>query len=123
MNKIAIVVLADSDVPEGRGRMAHALQLAKAAQDGGQDVTLVFEGIGVKWLEAFHKRDHPFTQNYGPVFDAVKDNVRGACDFCSKTRFGVGDALAEAGFTFLGGEGQHYTMKELLDEGRQIITF
>ncbi len=103
--------------------MVHALHLAQALQEAQDDFTLVFEGIGVKWLEAFHQREHPFTQNYGPVFDAVKDNILGACDFCSRTRFEVGDALLEAGHNFLGGDGHHFSMHELLGEGYQIITF
>ena len=123
MQKVAIIVLADSDVPEGRGRMAHALHLAKALQEANDEVKLVFEGIGVKWLDAFFKREHPFTQNYGPIFDAIQDNIVGACDFCAKGRFGVGDSLTEAGFSFLGEEGGHYSMRDLVVEGYQIITF
>ena len=123
MQKVAVVVLADSDVPEGRGRMAHAIHLAQALQAAGDEVKVVFEGIGVKWLEAFHKRDHPFTQNYGAVFDGIKGNIVGACDFCANGRFGVGESIAEAGYAFLGGEGNHYDMRDLVADGYQIVTF
>jgi len=123
MKKVAIVILTDSDTPEGRGRMVHALYTAnelKAAQD---DLKIVFDGIGVKWLEAFAKRDHPFTQHYGPIFDAVQDKIYGACNFCSKERFNVGDSVQEHGYSFLGQDGKHHGLRELIVDGYQIITF
>ena len=123
MQKVAIVILSDSETPEGRGRMVHALHVAKELKDAQDEVKLIFDGIGVKWLDAFAKRDHPFTKNYGPVFDAIKDNILGACNFCSTVRFEVGDAVQTLGITLLGDDGHHHGLRGLIAEDYQIITF
>jgi hypothetical protein len=54
MVKTAIVVLAASDSPEGRGRMVHAPQAASELMSAGEEVRGLLEGIGVTWSEAFH---------------------------------------------------------------------
>ena len=123
MQKIAIVVMSASDTPEGRGRMVHALYNANAFKDAGDEVKIIFDGIGVTWLGEFAKRDHPFTKNYGPKFDAVKDKILGACNFCSNVRFEVGDTVKELGIDFLGEDGSHHSLRDLIADGFQIITF
>ena len=122
MQKVAIVVLTNSDSPEGRGRMVHALHLANDLKEANDDIKLVFEGIGVTWLDAFAKRDHPFTENYGPLFDAVEDKILGACNFCS-TRFDVRETVQSKGYNFLGDEGKHHRTRDLIAAGYQIINF
>jgi len=123
MSKIAIIVFAASDTPEGRGRMVHALQATRELKAAGIEVKMIFEGTGVTWLDAFHKAEHPFTQNYGPIFEEVRDTIEGACNFCTTGRFEVGDAVGALGLPLLGPEGGHYSLGNLIAEGYQIVTF
>ena len=123
MKKVAIVILTDPDTPEGRGRMVHALYTANEFKGAQDDLKIVFDGIGVKWLDAFAKRDHPFTQNYGPIFDAVQDKIYGACNFCSQGRFDVGESVQKSGYSFLGEDGEHHGLRDLIVDGYQVITF
>ena len=122
MRKVAIVVLAASDTPEGRGRMVHALYSAKEFRDAGDAVKLIFDGIGVTWLKAFAKREDQFTQHYGETFDAVKDTIMGACNFCASVRFDINDTIQSEGYTLLGPDGGHHSFRDLIADGYQIIT-
>ena len=123
MQKVAIFVLAASDTPEGRGRMIHALYATRELKEGGDEVKLIFDGIGVTWLEAFAKRDHPFTENYGSVFDAVKDVILGACNFCASVRFDISETIQTGGYALLGEDGGHHGLRDLITDGYQIITY
>jgi hypothetical protein len=49
MAKIAVILLADADRPEGMGRMANALTTAQEAKEAGDDVRLILDGAGTKW--------------------------------------------------------------------------
>jgi hypothetical protein len=123
MSKIAIIVLADSETPEGRGRMAHAMTTAKELRDSDNEVRLLFEGIGVTWLKAFHLAEHPFVQNYAPLFEEVKDNIMGACHFCTAGRFDVAEHVEALNIPLLTEESTHFSVGSLVNEGYQIITF
>ena len=123
MEKYALIVMGSSDTPEGRGRMVHAMTAARELVDAGEDVKLLFEGIGVTWLTAFDQREHPFTQNYGGLFDSLKEHIHGACHFCTTGRFDAGDAVKALDIPLLGEEGGHYSFGSLVKEGFQIITF
>ena len=105
MSKHAVVVLAESDTPPGRGRMAHAMRTVAALKDRGEDVALYFEGAGVNWIKAFADRDHPFTQN-----------------FCSSVRFETAPEAEAAGVPLLG-DGGHHDLGELLVDGVNVTTF
>ena len=122
MSKVAIVMLSASDTPEGRGRMVHAMYSARECKEAGDDVKLIFDGIGVTWLEAFSRREDQFTQHYGATFDEVKDTIVGACNFCATVRFDIGDTIEREGYTLLGEEGGHHSFRDLIENDYQIIT-
>ncbi len=115
--------MSASDSAEGRGRMVHAMTAAKELQEAGEDVKVLFEGIGVTWLTAFHTKDHPFTQNYAPVFDGIKDNIMGACNFCTTGRFEAADGAEALGVPLLGEDGGHFSIGNLIADGYQIINY
>jgi DNA-binding transcriptional LysR family regulator len=123
MNDYAVVVLADSDTPGGRGRMVHALKTAQALREGGADVGIHFHGVGVTWLEVFDVREHPFAQHYGPAFDKVQDLMVGACNFCTNGRFDMSEHAKSLGVPIEGPEGEHHTIAELVLSGTQILSF
>jgi len=125
MAKHALVVMSESGEanPAGQARMLHALKAAKELKDAGQDVTLWFHGIGVIWLAAFAARDDPFTRNYGPLFDELRDNLGGACEFCAAKRFGSAAGAETLGVRVAGGPDEHHTVAPLLMEGFQVVVF
>ena len=118
-----IAVLAPEETPEGRGRIIHALTTARDLIEAEADVEIFFEGIGVTCLTAFHKRDNPFTQAYGELFDEVRPSMAGTCDFCTRRRFGAEEGAAALGIPIIGGEDRHHSLAPLLDAGTQLHTF
>lgn len=79
MAKVAIVVLADTGTHEGLGRVVNALEAVKEFKDAHDDVQLIFDGAGPKWIPELSKPDHKI---HG-LFEAVKDRIAGACEFCA----------------------------------------
>lgn len=123
MAKIAIVVLSSTETPEAHGRLIHALMDGKALKEAGHDVKLVFEGMGVTWLQEFHVREHPVTKGYSSEFDVLRPHILGACDFCATKRFQVQDAVNALGIPLLGGDGHHFNASVLVAEGYQVINY
>lgn len=123
MSRVAIVVLTDSETPEGRGRVLHALYAAKELQDAGQEVKIVFEGAGVTWLSHFHKREDRFTQAFAELFDEVRGAILGASNYAASKRFAAADDAAALGVPLLGSEGGHFSVGTLVQEGYQVITY
>lgn len=123
--KYALIVMSEhgDDYPGGQGRMVHALKAAKEFKAAGVTAHIFFHGIGVQWLTAFEARSDRFTQNYGPLFDEVRDTMAGACHFCAATRFGAGEAAERLGVPLLGQAGDHHSVAALVADGYQPIIF
>ncbi len=118
MNKVAIVVLADKETHSDMGRIANALEVAKELKEGGDEVSIIFDGAGTRWVGPLADKDHQMN----PLFDAVRDKVDGACFFCSGA-FGVKNEVEKSGIPFLQDYDGHPSLKAYLDKGYQVITF
>jgi hypothetical protein len=118
MVKAAIVVLADTGTPEGMGRVANALEAVKEFKDAGDDVQLIFDGAGTKWVVELSKPEH----KAHPLFSAVKDKVSGVCSYCA-TAFGVKDGVQACAVPLLSEYDGHPSFKKLLSQGYQVVTF
>jgi hypothetical protein len=121
--KIAIVVLSSTENPEAHGRLIHALHAGKEMKAAGNEVKLLFEGIGVTWLQAFHTKEHPVVKGYGYLFEDLRPEIMGTCNFCTNQRFQVHEDAAALGIPLLGGEGEHFSLGTLVADGYQIITY
>lgn len=115
--KVAIVIYSTL---EGSGLAANyrAFGFARELLDAGDDVTIVFDGSGVEALADVIQPDSKLNGAWNHVSSAL----RGACGFCAKSH-GVADALKAADIPFLDEDRGHASLRELLLEGRQIITF
>jgi hypothetical protein len=82
MTKACFVLLADTDTHEAMGRMANALTSAKEFVDAGDDVAVVFDGAGTKWvpeLASEDRRYHRSTRslsNASPAHAVLRPGVR-----------------------------------------------
>src|SRR5918995_1824834 len=79
MTKAAIVVLADTETHADLGRIANALTSAKEFKEAGDEITIVFDGAGTKWVAELSTPDHRLHK----AFESVKDVVAGACSYCA----------------------------------------
>lgn len=118
MNKIAILVLADTETHGDLGRAVNALEVAKEFKDAGDQVTVLFDGAGTRWVAELSKPEH----KRHALFESLRDVIHGACAFCSAA-FGVEDAVAAAGVALLDEFEQHPSIRSLVNDGFQIITF
>jgi len=118
MTRAAIVLLADTETKEGLGRMSNALTTVREFKDENQQVTLIFDGAGTKWIGELSDPDH----KYSGHFESVKDEVEGACAYCARA-FGVKDEVQESGVELLGDFEGHPSLAKLVGQGYQVITF
>lgn len=118
MNKAAVVVLTDTETHESLGRVVNALEFAKELQEHGDQVQIVFDGAGTKWVPALEDEEH----DAHPLYQAVKENIHGACRFCSKA-FGVFDEVRDSDVDLLDEYDQHPSLRNFMNDGYRIVTF
>lgn len=118
MNKVAIVVLAGTESHESLGRVVNALELAKELQDHEDEVRIVFDGAGTKWVPELEDEEH----DVHSLYNAVKNNIHGACRFCAKA-FGVFKEIKAADINLLDEYDQHPSLRNFIADDYQIVTF
>jgi hypothetical protein len=122
--KIAVVVFVPHSDPSDRGRMSHALHLARDLKRGGADFKFIFAGQSVEWLPELTSPDrdaqHPFVKAYGNVFDEVREHVE-TCNFCC-IRFDTTEAVTRAEIPINGDGREHMELGRLVLDGYRVIT-
>ena len=118
MANAAIVILAGNESHADYGRLANALEAAaEFAETDGDDLELIFDGAGTQWIPELEDED----SDYHELYRTVRDDAA-ACDYCSGA-FGVADAVADSGLTVLDEHDGHPSVRSLVDDGYEIITF
>lgn len=117
-NKTAIVLLADVTTPEGMGRMANALITALEFHQAGDPVRLIFDGAGTKWIGQLAKPDH----KYHELFESVRGIIAGVCRYCAGA-YKVADEVSAAGLPLTDEFQGHPSLRSLVADGYQVITF
>lgn len=118
MAKISVVVLADIETHGDLGRLANALSTAGEAAEAGDDVEIIFDGAGTRWVPELAKDEHKLH----PAFEGLRDHVAGACEFCSGA-FGVKEGVRAAGIGFLNEYEGHPSLRRRVEQGYSVITF
>ena len=117
MNKVLVLVLADIDTKEDLGRVVNALQTAKEFKAGGDEVRLVFDGAGTRWIGELGSAEH----KYHALFESVKDRS-GACSYCAGA-FGVKSTVEQHGVALLDEFDGHPSLRRAVSDGYQVISF
>ena len=118
MAKAAIVILAGHESHADTGRLVNGLEAAKEfAETDGDDVKVIFDGAGTEWIPELEAED----SDYHELYEAVRDEVA-VCDYCASA-FGVGDAVAAADLTTLDDYDGHPSIRSLVADDYEIITF
>jgi hypothetical protein len=123
--KAAIIVLSDPEAAteEALGRLFNALAVAYDFKQSGDDVTLLFQGAGTRWIGELTQADHPGRA----LFEAVKDVVAGVSCGCADV-FGASEVVEQSGFESIGenlapGTTGLPSLRKLVAEGYTILTF
>ena len=122
--KIAIIVLSDpKNGEDALGRLFNGLATAYDHKQHGDDVSVLFQGAGTRWIGELNKSDHPVHE----LFDAVKDTVAGVSCGCAEV-FGATEEIEKSGFDFIKdnavpGTAGLPSLRRLAAEGNTILTF
>jgi hypothetical protein len=118
MARISAVVLADTETHGELARVLNALSLVQEAADAGDDVELVFDGAGTKWIPELAKPEHKL---HG-IFENVRPHIAGACAFCVNA-FEVRDAVRDAQVPLLNEYHGHPSLRQRVADGYEVVTF
>lgn len=118
MNKAAVIVLADNESHGDLGRVVNAMMTVKELTESGDDVELIFDGAGTQWPGMLADPDHQSHR----LFEQVHDCITGACAFCSKA-FDAEEGVKLADVPLLDEFKGHPSMRRLVQEGREVLTF
>ena len=115
MHKVAIVIYSRLD-GSGTSTVYRALMFAQELQRAGDDAVVVFDGGGSATAAELSDPSH----RLHALFKAVP--LAGVCRYCAKS-YEVLDTLQAAGVPLLADDRGHASLRALLAEGRQIVTF
>ena len=118
MTKACILLLADTDTHEGVGRMANALTSAREFVDSGDQVVVVFDGAGTKWVPELEADEH----RYHRIYAELQDHIAGACSYCAQA-FGVKDKIEASSVKLLTDYRGHPSLRSFVSDGYQVLTF
>lgn len=118
MLKVAVLVLADTETLGDLGRIVNALETVKECREAGDDVVMVLDGAATRWIPTLEAADHP----YHELYQTVKDRISGACAYCANA-FEVTAAVQDAGIPLLDEYDDHPSIRGLMAQGYQIVSF
>lgn len=123
--KAAILVLSDpnSESEEALGRVFNALAVAYDFKQSGNEVSVLFQGAGTRWIKELGKPDNPV---HG-LFETVKDTVVGASSGCADV-FGAAEEVKLSGFNLVSenqvpGTSGLPSLQQLVSDGYTVLTF
>jgi hypothetical protein len=123
--KAAIVILGDPKTgsEESLGRVFNALASAYEFQQNGDDVRVLFQGTGTRWVRELSNPEHPA---HG-LFESVRANIAGASYSCADL-FGASSDVEQAGVALVAGNPVPGTsglpsLRRLVSEGFSVLTF
>jgi hypothetical protein len=123
--KAAIIILSDpkTGTEEALGRVFNALAAAYDFQQQGDEVTVLFQGSGTRWIAELSKSDHPM---HG-LFDTVKDTVAGVSCGCAEV-FGATEEVEKSAFELVKdnavpGTAGLPSLRKLAAEGYTLLIF
>ena len=118
MADAAVIILAGTESQADTGRMVNGLEAAREfAETAGDDLALIFDGAGTQWIEELEDGNH----EYHDLYRSVRDEVA-VCDYCAGA-FGADDAVEDAGVVRIDENEGHPSVRSLVDDDYEVITF
>ncbi len=123
--KVTIAIFSDpkNGSEEALGRVFNGLAAAYDFKQAGDEISVVFQGAGTRWIGELTKKDHPAHD----LFEAVKDRVAGVSCGCADV-FGASEEVEKSGFDLIKnnpipGTSGLSSFRKLISEGSTILTF
>jgi len=118
MVKVGLLVLTDTESHADMGRVSNALMIAKEFKESGDEVKIIFDGAGSKWVAKLTDKENPLN----PLYNTVQDKVEGVCSYCTGA-FDVEESVETSEVERLDDYQGHPSLRNLVADGYQIITF
>lgn len=118
MSRIAIVILADTETHGDLGRVVNALLTVKEAKEAQDEVRLIFDGAGAKWIGLLADPEH----RSHALYAGIEDQITGVCQYCANA-FGATESVLAAGVPLLDEYQQHPSLRTLVHDGFQVLIF
>jgi hypothetical protein len=115
--KVAVVIYSNLTT-EAKSRAYRALGFVAELLRHGDDGALVFDGGGTATLAAVLDPAHDVHSAWTKAAPAL----HGACRYCAQA-YGVHAALTAANVPMLADDRGHASIRALMAEGRQVVTF
>lgn len=123
--KAAVIVLSDpkQGTDEALGRLFNALATVWEYQNTGEEVTLLFQGAGTRWIGELLNPEHPGHE----LFKAVESSIAGVSCGCADV-FGATDAVEKSGYDLIKTNAVPGTtglpsLRQLKADGYDILVF
>lgn len=123
--KTAILVYSDpkNGSEEALGRLFNALAATYDFKKNGDDVTLMFQGAGTRWIGQLGKPDHPAHD----LYEAVRDKVAGVSCGCADV-FGASEDAEKEGYALIKdnavpGTSGVTSLRKLISDGYTVVNF
>jgi hypothetical protein len=113
-----MLIFAGTETRADLGRVVNALQIAREHDQAGDEVTVVFDGAGTQWVPTLSDEEH----KYHKLFEETKGKVAGACSYCAGA-YGVKDAIESSDVDLLDEFDGHPSVRKLISNGYQVLTF
>ncbi len=110
--------MADIESMEAMGKVSNAFMLAQEAIEKGDDLKIIFEGAGARWIGALEEPDHKLHE----LYLSVKNKITGVCFYCA-TVFGVKAKILEANIPLISEYKEHPSLRQLFVDEYHVITF
>lgn len=118
MANAAIVVLTGTESHADLGRVVNALETAKEFHETeGDSVEIIFDGVGTEWIPELEDESH----DAHPLYNTVREDVS-VCEYCVSA-FGVDEAVDDAGVERLSEYDGHPSLRSLVADGYEVLTF
>jgi hypothetical protein len=117
MHRIAIVIYSRLE-GSGQSTVYRALMFAQELHRHGDDAVVIFDGGGTVSACEIAAADHRLR----PLLENTRPLVRGLCRHCARS-YGVLDTALALELALIGDDRGHASLRSLLYEGRQIVTF
>ena len=118
MTRITVAILAHTESHADLGRVANALSIAKDAQSAGDEIEILFDGAGTRWIPELTRLDHALNR----TFEELRPAISGACEFCSGA-FGARAGVETAGISLLSEFEAHPSLRRRIAQGPEVVIF
>ncbi len=125
MNKTAIIIFSDPQDggDEALGRLFNGFASAYDIKQSGNEVSIYFQGTGVRWIRHITQADHPLNALYKLVENNIVGVSSGCADFFDAKKDAINNGFELLTDNNVPGTSGLPSVGKLLESDTTILTF